>query len=101
MSISCGPRSHATRSFSDLEFAFDAGGMVRSAMNEGRSTPISIRVTGKDQKVAHKIATAIKNEVKKIDGVVDARVIQRQNYPQYVIKVDRTKAAELGLSQET
>ena len=63
--------------FSDLEFAFDAGGMVRSAMNEGESTPISIRVTGKNQEVAHKIATAIKNEVEKIDGVVDARVIQR------------------------
>ena len=86
--------------FGDLEFAFDAGGMVRSAMNEGRSTPISIRVTGKNEKVAHKIATAIKNEVKKIDGVVDARVIQRLNYPQYVIKVDRAKAAELGLTQD-
>ncbi len=87
-------------SFGDLEFAFDAGGMVRSAMNEGRSTPITIRVTGKDQKVADKIAQAIKVEVQKIDGVVDARVIQRQNYPEYLIKVDRTKAAELGLSQE-
>ena len=58
-------------SFGDLEFAFDAGGMVRSAMNEGKSTPISIRVTGKDQKTAHRIATAIRNEVKEIDGVVD------------------------------
>ena len=86
--------------FGDLEFAFDAGGMVRSAMNEGRSTPISIRVTGKNEKVAHKIATAIKNEVKHIDGVVDARVIQRLNYPQYMIKVDRAKAAELGLTQD-
>ena len=69
--------------FSDLEFAFDAGGMVRSAMNEGKSTPISIRVTGKDQKTAHRIATAIRNEVKEIDGVVDARIIQRLDYPQY------------------
>ena len=86
--------------FGDLEFAFDAGGMVRSAMNEGRSTPISIRVTGKNEAAAHKIATAIKNEVKKIDGVVDVRVIQRLNYPQYVIKVDRAKAAELGLTQD-
>ena len=83
--------------FNDLEFAFDAGGMVRAAMNEGKSTPISIRVTGKDQAIAHKIATAIKNEVKKIDGVVDARIIQRLDYPQYMINVDRTKAAELGL----
>jgi multidrug efflux pump subunit AcrB len=83
----------------DLEFAFDAGGMVRSAMNEGKSTPISIRVTGKDQVTAHKIATAIKNEVVKIPGVVDARVIQRLNYPQYLLTVDRMKAADLGLTQ--
>ena len=83
----------------DLEFAFDAGGMVRAAMNEGKSTPISIRVTGKNQNVAHKIATAIRNEVAKIDGVVDPRVIQRINYPQYVITVDRLKAADLGLTQ--
>ncbi len=83
----------------DLEFAFDAGGMVRSAMNEGKSTPISIRVTGKDQKTAHTIATAIKNDVARIEGVVDPRVIQRIDYPQYVISVDRLKAAELGLTQ--
>ncbi len=86
--------------FKDLEFAYDAGGMVRSAMNEGRSTPISIHVTGKNQGVAHQIATAIKLEVAKIDGVVDARVIQRLDYPEYMIKVDRTKAAEMGLSQD-
>ena len=85
--------------FSDLEFAFDAGGMVRSAMNEGKSTPISVRVTGKDQKTAHRIASAIRNKVKGIDGVVDARIIQRLDYPQYVIKVDRAKSAQLGLTQ--
>jgi len=32
----------------DLEFAFDAGGMIRSAMNEGRSTPLNVRITGKN-----------------------------------------------------
>ncbi len=85
--------------FRELEFAFDAGGMVRAAMNEGKSTPISIRVTGKNSKVAHEIATSIKNEVNKIKGVVDARVIQRLNYPQFVLRIDRMKAAELGLTQ--
>ena len=29
----------------NLEFAFDAGGMIRSAMNEGQSTPINVRIT--------------------------------------------------------
>ena len=41
----------------------------------------------------------IRNEVKEIDGVVDARIIQRLDYPQYVIKVDRAKSAQLGLTQ--
>jgi multidrug efflux pump subunit AcrB len=86
--------------FSDLEFAFDAGGMIRSAMNEGRSSPISIRVTGKNQVVAHQIASAIRRRASEIDGVVDARVLQRLDYPQYVIQVNRAKAAELALTQE-
>ena len=35
-------------SFRDLEFAFDAGGMIRSAMNEGKSSPINIRFSAKN-----------------------------------------------------
>lgn len=86
--------------FGDLEFAFDAGGMIHAAMNEGKSTPISIRVTGKDHATAHQIASSIQQRVAAINGVVDARVIQRLNYPEYRINVNRKKAAELGLTQE-
>lgn len=86
--------------FSDLEFAFDAGGMIHSAMNEGKSTPISVRVSAKQQELAHQIASAIRQRVAGIDGVVDARVIQRLNYPEYRINVDRKKSAEMGLTQE-
>src|SRR5262249_61439635 len=31
--------------FADMEFAFDAGGMIRGAMNEGKSTPINVPMT--------------------------------------------------------
>ena len=48
---------------------------------------------------ARKIAERSSHEVKQIDGVVDARIIQRLDYPQYVIEVDRAKAAALGLTQ--
>ncbi len=87
------------KSFDDLEFAFDSGGLIRGALNEGKSTPINVRVTGKDQAKAAEIAGAIRARVAGIDGVVDARVIQRLNYPQYVINVDRAKSADLGLTQ--
>jgi multidrug efflux pump subunit AcrB len=85
--------------FEELEFAFDAGGMIRSAMNEGKSTPINIRITGKDLNVAHQVAEKIQREVRQIDSVVDCRIMQRLDYPQYVINIDRTKAADLGLTQ--
>jgi multidrug efflux pump subunit AcrB len=86
--------------FRDMDFGFDAGGLIRGAMNEGKSTPINIRVSGKDQRIARTIAEQIKARCVRINGIVDARIIQRLNYPQYVIDVDRAKASDLGLSQE-
>ncbi len=85
--------------FSDLEFAFDAGGMIRSAMNEGKSSPINIRLAGKNLVQARKIAETIKREIVHIEGVVDARIIQRLDYPEYIIDVDRAKVADLKLNQ--
>ena len=69
-------------------------------MNEGKSTPINIRVTGKKQKEARAVAERIRDRCARIDGVVDARIIQRLDYPEYVIDVNRAKAADLGLTQE-
>ena len=86
--------------FKDLDFAFDAGGLVRGAMNEGKSTPINVRITGKNQEQARAVAEKIRNQVIGIKGVVDARIIQRLDYPEYIILVDRAKAADLGLSQQ-
>jgi multidrug efflux pump subunit AcrB len=86
--------------FSDLEFAFDTGGLIRGALNEGKSTPLNVRVTGKNLEKAAQVAALIQAEVRRVDGVVDARVIQRQNYPEYIVNVDRTKAADLGMTQQ-
>jgi multidrug efflux pump subunit AcrB len=88
-----------SQAFGDLEFAFDAGGMIRSALNEGRSTPVNVRVKGRNLEKAHQVADAIRREVERVSGVVDCRVLQRLDYPEYVIDVDRAKAADIGLTQ--
>jgi multidrug efflux pump subunit AcrB len=85
--------------FSDLEFSFDAGGMIRGAMNEGKSTPINVRIAAKDLEKARQVAEAIQRDVVAIEGVVDCRIVQRLDYPEYIINVDRAKAADLGLNQ--
>ena len=87
------------RDWGDLEFSFDAGGMIRSAMNEGKSTPINIQITSKDVRLVYPIAEEILAEASRIPGVVDGRILQRLDYPQYFIEVDQAKAAALGLNQ--
>ena len=83
----------------NMEFSFDAGGLIRSAMNEGKSTPINIKVTGKKLVKTRAVAEKILTEMRKIEGVADVRIVQRLDYPQYMIDVDRAKAAALGLNQ--
>ena len=85
--------------FRMLDFAFDSGGMVRGALNEGKSTPINIRLTGKSQQKLIELAQTMKTDVENVPGVVDARVIQRMDAPAFRITVDRDKAAQLGLTQ--
>ena len=68
-------------------------------MNEGKSSPINIRLSAKNLFQARSIAEAIKREVVPIEGVVDARIIQRLDYPEYIIDVNRAKVADLKLNQ--
>jgi multidrug efflux pump subunit AcrB len=85
--------------FYGLEFAFDAGGMIRGAMNEGKSTPINIQITAKDLKKGYQIADAIRQKVANVNGVVDCRILQRLDYPEYIIEIDQAKASSLKLTQ--
>ncbi|MFO0928470.1 MAG: efflux RND transporter permease subunit [Gemmataceae bacterium] len=72
--------------------------MIRSAMNEGKSTPINVRVTAKSLEKAHEVAeAAARSEAGPRRGRL--RILQRLNYPQYVVNVDRAKASDLGLTQ--
>src|SRR5262249_25792771 len=89
----------ADERFNQFDFAFDAGGMVRGALNEGKSTPINIQLTGKDQKKLFEIGKRIRDDVSRVTGVVDAPVLQRMDAPASRVNFDGEKAARLGLTQ--
>jgi multidrug efflux pump subunit AcrB len=86
--------------FAGLEVAFNTGGTIVSALNGGRTTPINVRIESKAPLKAHALAEHIRRAVQQIDGVVDARIMQRLDYPEYYIDVDRAKARDLGLTQK-
>lgn len=85
--------------FSGLEFSFDSGGLIRGALNEGKSSPINIQLVGKNQHVLFGLADKILAAVKNVPGIVDARVLEKPDAPELVIEVDKSKAQDLGLSQ--
>jgi multidrug efflux pump subunit AcrB len=86
------------RRFRGLEFSFDAGGLVRGALNEGKSSPLNIQLVGKHQDVLFGIADKVKEAVTKVDGIVDARIIERPNAPELTVQVNRTEAAQAHLN---
>jgi multidrug efflux pump subunit AcrB len=94
-------RGFAARpAFASLEFSFDSGGLIRGALNEGKSSPINIQLLGKNQEVLFAVADKIKQAVREVDGIVDARILERPDAPELTINVDRAKAQRLGLNQD-
>jgi multidrug efflux pump subunit AcrB len=83
--------------FADLRVSFNTGGMVSTALNNGAASPIDIQIEGGKPEEAQKVARAIRNRVRSIRGVADARVLQRLDAPYLVIDVNRQKAAAVGL----
>ena len=86
--------------FKSLEFSYDSGGLVRGALNEGNSSPINVQIVGRDQDILFAVADKVKKAVQQVEGVVDARVMQRPNAPELTLVVDRAKAAFHGLTQD-
>jgi len=87
--------------FPGTEFNFDTGGLLTAALNFGLPSPIDIQIEGNKLEVAHDIAEKIKRFAQTVPGAVDARIEQRLDAPQIAVDVDRIKAAQLGLTEET
>jgi multidrug efflux pump subunit AcrB len=84
--------------FADLRLSFDTGGMVSTALNYGASSPIDIQIEGGQRKQHAALAAEIRKRVTGVPGSADVRVLQRTDAPYIVLKVDRKKAADFGLS---
>ena len=94
-------RQKLPREFPGTQFDFDTGGMLSAALNGGLPSPIDIQIEGNKLDVAHGIAEKIKQFAQTVPGAVDARIEQRLDAPQISVDVDRVKAAQLGLTEET
>jgi len=92
-------RRELNAEFPDLTFFFQASDIVTQILNFGLPAPIDIQVVGRDPN-NYKLAQQIDARVSQIPGVVDAHVHQVVDTPELRVNVDRTRAEQLGLTQQ-
>jgi multidrug efflux pump subunit AcrB len=85
--------------FPGVTFYFLPADIVTQILNFGLPAPIDIQIDGNDIEANRQLADQLLTDVRKIPGVVDARIQQVFDYPQFNIAVDRTKAAQGGYTE--
>jgi multidrug efflux pump subunit AcrB len=93
-------RERLPQRFPGAEFYFKPPDIVNQILNFGLAAPINVQVIGFDREGNYRIAKLIEERLKLVPGAVDVRLHQITAAPDLRINVDRTRAAELGLTQQ-
>jgi CzcA family heavy metal efflux pump len=87
--------------FPELTFFSQPAGIVAQILNFGLPAPIDVQISGPNSEQAHNFAFAneIAAQMRKIPGAVDVHVHQVIDGPRLSFDVDRSLAAQSGLSE--
>jgi multidrug efflux pump subunit AcrB len=92
-------REQLAARFPQLSFYFQPADIVSQILNFGLPAPIDIQIAGYADKPNYAIARQIEARVKQIPGAVDVGLHQVTNAPELRVKVDRTRAQQLGFTE--
>jgi multidrug efflux pump subunit AcrB len=93
-------RGMLAESFPSVTFAFLPADIVSQTLNFGLPSPLDVQISGKNLQANRAYADELLQKMRSIPGAVDLRVQQAFDYPKFNVDVDRTKAQELGLTQQ-
>lgn len=93
-------RALLSERFPRLEFSFETGGTIASAINFGLPSPINVRIQGNDMAAAAELAREAQRAIRAVRGTADVRIQQKLDYPQLALEIDREKAALLGINAD-
>ena len=78
---------------------FTSGSIVDSVLNFGLAAPIDVQINGPSYAQLYPVARRVKAALEPLPLVADTFIPQESDYPTLDVKVDRIKAARLGLDQ--
>ena len=93
-------RRELAEAFPSVSFAFLPADIVSQTLNFGLPSPLDVQISGKDVQANRDYAYRLLRRMRSIAGLVDLRVQQPYDYPKFDVTVDRTRAQELGLTQQ-
>ncbi len=92
-------RMSLPRRFPGVTFSFVPADIVTQILNFGLPAPIDIQIVGRNIQANRVFAGRLVTKLAQVPGIADLRVQQEFNQPRLHLDVDRTRAAQLGLTQ--
>jgi len=86
------------KEFPGGSFAFLPADMVSQILNFGLPAPIDVQVVGNDMEANRRYADRLLQKIRFVSGTADLRIQQPFDQPYLRLRVERTKAEQLGFS---
>jgi len=82
----------------DVRLSFEPIELTEKIMSQGASTPIEIRVNGKNMRDIENYANKLQQKLSSVSYLRDVQIQQPLKFPVIKINLDRLKIAQMGLS---
>ncbi len=92
-------RADLAKKFPGAVFFFTPANITNQILDFGLPAPIDLQVLGRG-KGNYELAQKLEKEVAAIPGTVDVHIHQQVTYPTMQVNVDRTRARQVGLTQQ-
>ena len=86
--------------YPNVQGYFQAADIVSEVLNFGLSAMIDVQISGSDLNADYHWATRLQNQLSQVPGLADLRIAEPLDYPAFKVKVDRTKALEVGVTEQ-
>jgi len=93
-------RERLPRVFPEVAFSYPPPDITSQILNFGAPAPLDVQVTGTDRDQTQAFALRLLRQIRMINGLVDARMQQSSAFPQLNVDTDRSRIAQVGLTQQ-
>ena len=92
-------RERLPRLFPAVTFSFPPPDITSQILNFGAPAPLDVQVSGTQREETEAFAMNVLRQIRKIPGLVDARIQQSSSQPKLHVETDRGRMAQLGLTE--